>query len=202
MRLFNKTLGMFLLAAGTMLLVPALPASAQQQSCATDADCTEPDAPFCHSVFNVCLECLVDSQCDDGLFCNGVEECRLDGLCQDGPAPCAGGLACDEKQDTCEVCGKPLDECSCPRDGAGRVLRPGDQTAVIRREKRRKGKVVTTVTGLDPVACDLASILKQFKTTCGTGGTIGDEGIIEVQGDHREKVAAVLNDLEFKTKVI
>ena len=106
-----------------------------------------------------------------------------------------------ERPVTCEVCEKPLEVCTCPRDGEGRVLKPADQTAVIRKENRGKGKVVTTVTGLDPVASDLKAILKQLKSTCGSGGTISDD-IIEVQGDHREKVAAQLDSLEYKTTIV
>ena len=90
MRLFNNALGMFLLAAGAMLLVPALPALAQQGPCSTDADCTDPDFPFCYAILTICVECLVDSNCDDGVFCNGAEECRIDGACQDGEPSCAG----------------------------------------------------------------------------------------------------------------
>ncbi len=107
-----------------------------------------------------------------------------------------------ERPVSCEVCGKPLDDCRCPRDGAGQVLRPGEQTAVIRREKRGKGKVVTTVTGLDPVASDLKAILRQLKSTCGSGGTISDDGVIEVQGDHRETVARQLELQGYRTKRI
>lgn len=109
-----------------------------------------------------------------------------------------------ERPVTCEVCEKPLAECACPRDAGGVVLQPGDQTAVIRREKRRKGKVVTTISGLDPVASDLKAILKTLKTECGSGGTISgeDNDVIEVQGDHREKVADELSTLGFATRTV
>ena len=101
MRLFNNALGIFLFASGAMLLVPALPALAQQGPCSTDADCADPDFPFCYSIFSLCVECLVDSQCDDGLFCNGIEECRIDGLCQAGTAiDCDDSDACTD--DSCD----------------------------------------------------------------------------------------------------
>ena len=107
-----------------------------------------------------------------------------------------------ERPVTCEVCEKPLHECACPRDADGTVLRPGEQTAVIRREKRRKGKVVTTITGLDPVASDLKAILKTLKTECGSGGTISGDAkdVIELQGDQREKVAGALNGLGYSVR--
>ena len=108
-----------------------------------------------------------------------------------------------ERPVTCEVCGQVLDECRCPRDAEGNVLLPRHQTAILRREKRRKGKVVTTITGLDPVASDLPAILKQLKTACATGGTLaGDHSdTIELQGDHRDRAAALLQELDFKTKI-
>ncbi len=104
MRLFNNALGMFLLATGAMLLAPALPGSAQipPPFCITDEECTDPDLPFCFIFF--CVECVVDSQCDDGSFCTGEEECGINGTCFDGPLPFPAGLACNEDEETCELC--------------------------------------------------------------------------------------------------
>ena len=107
-----------------------------------------------------------------------------------------------ERPVTSDVCERPLDECACPRDGRGDDLLPKDQTAVVRRAKRRKGKVVTIIEGLDPVASDLPAILKRLKAECAAGGTIaGDGSIIEVQGDHREKAAEILAQLGYNVKV-
>ena len=106
-----------------------------------------------------------------------------------------------ERPVTCEVCERPLEECDCPRNAAGKVCRPRDQHAKVRLEKRRKGKTVTTVSGLDPDANDLARLLKRLKSSCGAGGTVSAEGMIEVQGDHREAVAKVLRDDGFKATV-
>ena len=104
-----------------------------------------------------------------------------------------------ERPVTCDVCERPVAECECPRNAAGRVVPAAAQTAVVRLEKRRKGKVVTTVAGLDPVASDLDAIVKQLKTTCGTGGTVQDD-VIEVQGDHRDKVTELVRALGFKVR--
>ena len=107
-----------------------------------------------------------------------------------------------ERPVTCAVCGRVLEDCRCPRDAAGEVCLPRDQPVTIRRAKRRKGKVVTVIEGLDPVASDLPSILKQLKTRCTAGGTIdADAGGIEIQGEHRELVAAVLAELGYPVKV-
>jgi translation initiation factor 1 len=67
-------------------------------------------------------------------------------------------------------------------------------------EKRRNGKVVTTVRGLDPVASDLPGILKSLRQRCATGGTVGDEGTIELQGDHRQRVAEALRMVGYAVK--
>jgi translation initiation factor 1 len=61
-----------------------------------------------------------------------------------------------------------------------------DGVVRIRREtKGRKGKGVTTLTGFSLSETDLKLLAKQLKQKCSTGGTVKD-GIIEIQGDHRE----------------
>ena len=47
--------------------------------------------------------CSLDSECDDGLFCNGAETCSA-GTCQAGSNPCSGGESCLEDGDLCVVC--------------------------------------------------------------------------------------------------
>jgi translation initiation factor 1 len=68
-----------------------------------------------------------------------------------------------------------------PRDGVVRVSRTSSG---------RRGKTVTLVTGLP--AADLASVAKELKRLCGSGGSV-KEGTVEVQGDHRQKVIAHLS---------
>ena len=56
----------------------------------------------------------------------------------------------------------------------------------IRREtKGRKGKGVTTVSGINLAEAELKTLAKLLKQTCSTGGTVKD-GVIEIQGDHRQ----------------
>ncbi len=98
-----------------------------------------------------------------------------------------------ERPVTCAVCGKTLDQCSCPRNDDGDVLLPKDQPVRIQSEKRKKGKIVTVVSGLDKSASDLNSILKELKKVCAAGGTMTDDKI-EIQGDHTDKVIKVLTD--------
>lgn len=104
-----------------------------------------------------------------------------------------------EQPVTCEVCKKTVDECDCPRSASGAVLQPKDQPARITREKRRNGKSVTVISGLDPSASDLTAILKSLKSSCATGGLI-DDGKIEIQGDHRAKVQSFLQSLGYPVK--
>ena len=105
-----------------------------------------------------------------------------------------------ERPVTCEVCKRSVAQCACPRSESGVVLQPKDQPARVGREKRRKGKTVTVITGLDPVASNLDAILGRLKTACAAGGTI-KETRIEIQGDHREKVLSILQDLGYAAKL-
>ncbi|MDA0795109.1 MAG: stress response translation initiation inhibitor YciH [Proteobacteria bacterium] len=62
----------------------------------------------------------------------------------------------------------------------------GDGTVRIRREtKGRKGKGVTTVSGIELPETELKALAKQLKQKCSTGGTV-KSGVIEIQGDHRD----------------
>jgi translation initiation factor 1 len=56
---------------------------------------------------------------------------------------------------------------------------------VGRETKGRKGKGVTVITGLPLGAAELKELAKALKSRCGSGGTIRD-GVIEIQGDHRD----------------
>jgi translation initiation factor 1 len=105
-----------------------------------------------------------------------------------------------ERPVTCQACEKPLDQCTCPRNANGEVMLPKDQPARVGREKRRQGKTITVITGLDPVASDVRAILGQLKSACAAGGTThGDR--IEIQGDHRERVVGILRGLGYPAKM-
>jgi translation initiation factor 1 len=105
-----------------------------------------------------------------------------------------------DRPPTCERCGRPEAECSCPPVVAEPVrLPPASQTARLRVEKRSKGKVVTVVAGLDPLGNDLPALASQLKSRCGAGGTVKD-GLIELQGDRLSAADAALRDLGYKTR--
>ena len=74
------------------------------------------------------------------------------------------------------------------------------QTAYIKRDrKRRRGKTVTVVYGLQHTETTLKALLKALKSVCGAGGTVKN-GELEVQGDHREKIGEKLEQLGYKVK--
>lgn len=83
----------------------------------------------------------------------------------------------------------------------GESLPAGQQIAYLHRDKGgRGGKVVTLVKNLVLSEDDLKSLAKQLKQACGTGGTVKD-GVIEIQGEQREKIAEVLAKMGYKVKV-
>ncbi|KJS09709.1 MAG: hypothetical protein VR73_01455 [Gammaproteobacteria bacterium BRH_c0] len=77
----------------------------------------------------------------------------------------------------------------------------GDGIVRIRRETSgRKGKGVTTISGLPLDNKALEQIAKQLKQLCGTGGTVKDF-VIEIQGDQREKIREALSKQGFTVKL-
>jgi translation initiation factor 1 len=105
-----------------------------------------------------------------------------------------------DRPPTCERCGKLESECACPPIAVEPVrLAPESQTARLKLEKRPKGKVVTVVSGLDPVGNDLEALAAKLKTRCGTGGTVKD-GTIELQGDHINAAEAGLKAVGYKVR--
>jgi len=73
------------------------------------------------------------------------------------------------------------------------------QTAALRIEKRKNGKVVTLVTGLKAAQNDFPALLTQLKNGCGAGGTIsGDQ--LEIQGAHLERIEKLLREIGYRVK--
>ena len=78
---------------------------------------------------------------------------------------------------------------------------PHQQTAYLHREsKGRGGKTVTLVKNLILTPTDMKTLAKKLKTVCSSGGTV-KEGIIEIQGEYREKIAEVLGEMGYKVKI-
>jgi translation initiation factor 1 len=90
---------------------------------------------------------------------------------------------------------------SQPAAPPARSLPPAQQTALLQRtSKGRGGKVVTLVKNLHLSPDDQKALTKHLKQTCGSGGTSKD-GVIEIQGDHRDTIAAALHHLGYQTKI-
>jgi translation initiation factor 1 len=97
----------------------------------------------------------------------------------------------------CPTCTKPLADCACGQDSQGPL--GDDHVRVSRETKGRKGKGVTLISGLPVDAKDLQKLAKQLKRKCGAGGTVKD-GIIEIQGEHRDLLVRELQALSYKAK--
>mgnify|MGYP002397952114 CR=1 FL=1 len=83
----------------------------------------------------------------------------------------------------------------------GESLPPQQQMIYLHRESSgRGGKAVSLVKGLILSEDDLKTLAKKLKQECGTGGTIKD-GIIEIQGEHRQKISEILIKLGYKVKI-
>ncbi len=85
----------------------------------------------------------------------------------------------------CPACSKPVAQCSCMAQDA---IPPSDGIVRVSFEtKGRRGKGVTVIKGIPLAAVEMTGLAKQLKAACGSGGTAKD-GVIEIQGDHRELV--------------
>src|SRR5438132_811728 len=76
---------------------------------------------------------------------------------------------------------------------SGTIVRLGRET------KGRRGKGVTTVADLPLDEAGLLELAATLKQRCGTGGTVRD-GTIEIQGDQRDRLAAVLEGMGYRVK--
>jgi len=94
----------------------------------------------------------------------------------------------------CPVCGLPKELCMCEE------IAREQQSVRISVDSRRYGKMVTVIDGIDENDIDIADLAKTLKNKCAAGGTYKD-GRIELQGDHKKRVKAVLEEMGFRTEV-
>jgi len=90
----------------------------------------------------------------------------------------------------CPNCGRPVAHCICARLRAARPAGDG-RVRVGRETQGRNGKAVTVVSGLPLLPDELRALAKELKQRCGTGGTVKD-GVLEIQGDHRDLIVEEL----------
>ncbi len=107
-------------------------------------------------------------------------------------SPSAGATALVYSTDSgriCPGCGQPVAQCGCRQAAA--APRGDGVVRVSRETKGRGGKTMTLVRGLALDETALAALGKSLRTACGAGGAVKD-GVIEVQGDHVDRVIALL----------
>lgn len=97
----------------------------------------------------------------------------------------------------CPDCRRSIAQCVCrkssPAPATDGVIR------VSRETKGRNGKSVTVVRGLALDSGAMVLLGKEIKSACGSGGTVKD-GVIEVQGDHVDRVIAFLKARDLVVK--
>lgn len=101
----------------------------------------------------------------------------------------AGGLVYStDSGRMCPGCRQPVAQCGCAQPA------PAVSDGIVRvsRETQgRKGKGVTVIRGLALDAAALLQLGRELKAACGSGGTVKD-GVIEIQGEHRDRVVDLL----------
>ena len=97
--------------------------------------------------------------------------------------------------DICQVCGLPKEICVCED------IDREQQKISIAVDKRRYGKMMTVVDGVNPNEVDINALVSKLKSICACGGTI-KEGKIELQGDHRTRVKETLEKMGFVVEIL
>jgi translation initiation factor 1 len=97
----------------------------------------------------------------------------------------------------CPNCRRAVRECVCPKNAPG-AAKIGN-IRVGRETQGRAGKGVTIISGLPLTSLEIEALATKLKKRCGSGGTVR-EGLIEIQGDHRDTVVAELIKLGWPAK--
>ena len=97
----------------------------------------------------------------------------------------------------CPKCGKTIAKCICKQQN--NTFKNDGIVRVARETKGRKGKGVTVITGLPLNSDEITKLAKKIKQKLGTGGTVKN-GVIEIQGDHRDTIVEELKKQKFKVK--
>ncbi len=95
----------------------------------------------------------------------------------------------------CPKCGLPKELCVCE------TIAKKDQQIKIKVEKRKFGKLITIIEGIDEKDIDIKELAKNLKNKLACGGT-SKEGKIELQGDHAQKAKRILIDLGFSPDTV
>ena len=90
----------------------------------------------------------------------------------------------------CHKCGLPKEACVCE------VIAKSKQKIKVELVKKRYGKMVTTISGIDSKDVDVKGLAKELKSDLACGGTVKNNEI-ELQGEHFKKVREKLISLGF-----
>ncbi len=90
----------------------------------------------------------------------------------------------------CSVCRKAQAACTCQTKPL--IIKPARAVVVGRETSGRRGKGVTVIRGVPLPSGELARLATEIKQRCASGGTLKDDGSIEIQGDHRDRIVADL----------
>lgn len=82
---------------------------------------------------------------------------------------------------------------------SGQSPSPGRGVRVGRETKGRKGAGATVITGLAMTEAELKNLLTTCKKRLGCGGTLKN-GVLEFQGEHRDKLITILTELGMTAK--
>lgn len=97
--------------------------------------------------------------------------------------------------EVCPKCGLPKELCVCE------TIAKKEQQIKITVEKRKFGKLTTTIKGIDEKAVDIKDLAKKLKSKLACGGT-SKEGKIELQGDHSQRAKEELIKMGFSPDMI
>src|SRR5271163_4214588 len=97
----------------------------------------------------------------------------------------------------CPNCRRAVRECVCPKGAPGAAS--VGAVRVGREVKGRAGKGVTTVAGLPLSEHEMVALATRLKKRCGSGGTVRN-GVIEIQGDHRDAIVTELIKMGWQAK--
>lgn len=95
----------------------------------------------------------------------------------------------------CSKCGLPKELCACE------TIAKESQQIIVKLEKKKFNKVYTVVEGTDPDEIDVKEMTKRLKSELACGGTYKD-GKVELQGNHKARVRAILLKMGFPQETI
>ncbi|MBA7516328.1 hypothetical protein ES705_08376 [subsurface metagenome] len=92
--------------------------------------------------------------------------------------------------EVCPKCGLPKDLCIC------KEIAKEQQMVKVSTVRRRFGKIITVIKGINEKEVDLRGLSKELKGKCACGGTVKG-GCVELQGDQKELVKKALREMGY-----